>query len=124
MCIFVYKNVGVQDFYCAVNHCPHTRIARIKSTHNFPTYIVVYIQVPMINWICELELSVFTTRYSGHEKGGGNGVVERTWVFLSSVSLDLNLVWWLESDSKLSFHALKPLELIIVYSYIITINSN
>ena len=23
MCIFVYKNAGVRDFYCAVNHCPH-----------------------------------------------------------------------------------------------------
>ena len=40
MWIFVYKNAGVRDFYCAVNPArtystDFARIARIKSTHNF-----------------------------------------------------------------------------------------
>ena len=43
LCVFLCtKNAAVQVFYCAVNHCPHARIARIKSTHGF--FVFTYVR--------------------------------------------------------------------------------
>ena len=42
MCIFVYKNVGVRVFYCAVNYCPHNflflRYVTTLTSHTLTTH--------------------------------------------------------------------------------------
>ena len=42
MCIFVYKNAGVQDFYCAVNHCLQYSTNKIHAKFSsFTVYLTV-----------------------------------------------------------------------------------